>query len=507
MRRRVVAGLGAFILMAALVAFPLRARAMSAAAVAASVGGATLIAAYMAACGIYPYSEDGQSFGEWGARALTDLVEQYNQNRLERQIQIAQLTGYVAGRTIAIARDTWDKLREFVNWCRETFSLADNQAGGSLGVISSDSVPWFDFAGASSNSVIASVAYSQGIPLSNGWAFVVGNFYTTSSPSVPILPFLACNGNTYRLHVANKSHWVSICAASSPSRFENWAAGGWTNDFSGGTVYIDSFSYGFKSKPADFPVITVSDFDYSSRSLIGQFAASLFDSYSPSFSGITVDTSTVSIPAELSEDDDTEWVGLSVYPGTVTGVAGTGTTTETGGEAGGGTVAGTENPATVLTPQAVERIIQQGVEARQRPDVRPVEVEVGEGVTVDEETGELVAAEPGTVVITETDIPLSLGDYAIPSLSTVFPFSIPWDIMRVWQALDAEPRFPLQDFSMTLSVPWLFGDSPPTVRFGLDALGPEVAQKMDELAFMVRSFLLVIACVGFLVFISQFIKF
>lgn len=502
MKRRVVAGLGAFILMAALVAFPLRARAMSAAAVAASVGGATLIAAYMAACGIYPYSEDGQSFGEWGARALTDLVEQYNQNRLERQIQIAQLTGYVAGRTIAIARDTWDTLREFVGWCRETFSLEDNQTGVNVGIVSSDGfLPYnTDWPVGSDTAVNASSVVSLGFLFGT---YTWGTQYFAAATIPNVILAARQSGRNWSYIGISDSSFYSVYLGTRASNYANCLG-----------KYRDSYSFNGKTVYITGPVLTFTDLipselviilpDFSAESVVNAYYGGGVDT---SLQGITVDTSTVSIPAELPEDDDTEWVGLSVYPGTVTGVAGTGTTTETGVETGTGAVAGTENPATVLTPQAVERIIQQGVEERQRPDVRPVEVEIGEGVTVDEETGELVAAEPGTVVITETDIPLSLGDYAIPSLSTVFPFSIPWDIMRVWQALDAEPRFPLQDFSMTLSVPWLFGDSPPTVRFGLDAFGPGVAQKMDELAFMVRSFLLVIACVGFLIFISQFIKF
>ena len=78
--------------------------------------------------------------------------------------------------------------------------------------------------------------------------------------------------------------------------------------------------------------------------------------------------------------------------------------------------------------------------------------------------------------------------------------------MRIWQALGAEPRFPLQDFSLALDVPLLFGESPPVVRFDLASYPEAVSAKMDEVAGVVRYSLLLVACVGFLIFISQFIK-
>ena len=133
--RRLAAGFCAVVLAVTLTAYPLRARAMASATLAA-VGGATVIAATLAACGIYPYASAGEgSFGEWGARALTDLLTKYNEAHIESAIRMEQVRAYVVGRTLAVGREVWDKLRDFAAWVRDTYALTDNQMGVEIGFL------------------------------------------------------------------------------------------------------------------------------------------------------------------------------------------------------------------------------------------------------------------------------------------------------------------------------------------------------------------------------------
>lgn len=475
LRRRLSAGLCAVVLMAALVACPLRARAMASATLAA-VGGATVIAATLAACGIYPYASAGEgSFGEWGARALTDLLEKYNEAHIESAIRLEQVRAYVVGRTLAVGREVWDKLRDFAAWLWDTYALTDNQTEVGLGeyVGGYPSLPVSSIDDFSSNAV-------QILDGSN-WNNNVDVFVAASTSCVSSVYVFAqySSGSTdyYNLQFislspfdvyVSKSYSTSTPAVKSTHYL-------YPEPYDGVQYYIGTYGGGRASTLLN-GVQHIDYFEDAVRAIFGT---------KPILEGVTADTTTISVPAALPAEDDSEFVGLSVYPGTVSGV---------------------DTPATAITPQVVEEIIQQGVMSRERPVVRPVEIEVEAGTTVDTETGEVATESAEPIVISPTTIPLQASDYAIPSLSSVFPFSVPWDIMRIWQALDAEPRFPLQDFSLALDVPLLFGESPPVVRFDLASYPEAVSAKMDEVAGVVRYSLLLVACVGFLIFISQFIK-
>ncbi|MBQ6205806.1 MAG: hypothetical protein IJK52_01850 [Oscillospiraceae bacterium] len=452
-----------------------------ASATLAAVGGATVIAATLAACGIYPYASAGEgSFGEWGARALTDLLTKYNEAHIESAIRMEQVRAYVVGRTLAVGREVWDRLRDFAAWVRDTYALTDNQTGQQLGIFDNPA-PCYNFSGFSDSDAYAYI-FANGVPLaSDGTRFMV-----SASADIPrLLPFI----RGYHLYIGSdyfdlfNNRRVSPVFACSATRGSSLDRGGASYGAYGGVTYY----WCYNPTQIYFSDVSMYSLPVCPENVsIPVFLSSLFASYRPAFSGITADTSTISVPAALPVEDDSEFVGLSVYPGTVSGV--------------------TDIPATAMTPEAVEEIIQQGVMSRERPVVRPVEIEVEAGTTVDTETGEVATESAEPIVISPTTIPLQASDYAIPALSSVFPFSIPWDIMRIWQALGAEPRFPLQDFSLALDVPLLFGESPPVVRFDLASYPEAVSAKMDEVAGVVRYSLLLVACVGFLIFISQFIK-
>ncbi|MBQ6420476.1 MAG: hypothetical protein IJK02_05315, partial [Clostridia bacterium] len=215
----------------------------------------------------------------------------------------------------------------------------------------------------------------------------------------------------------------------------------------------------------DFPVYA------SAKAAIAAYAQALGN---PTLKGVMADTSVVDLLGELPEG------------------------AEMGGLAVAGAGAGVD---------ALEDVIESGVMERQKPAVRPVEVEIGEGAEVDADAGTVTEETPSVITITPESVPLSVSDYAVPGLHTLFPFSVPWDIARVWQALDAEPRWFLEDVVLTFPAPELWGGEPLVVTFRMEDMPQQLRDAVQGLAATVRAFLLIIACIGFLVFAVGFIKF
>lgn len=517
--RRVAAGLCALILAAALVAFPVRARAMSSVALA-SVGGATVIAATLAACGIYPYASAGEdSFGEWGARALTDLLEQYNQAHVESALRMEQVRGYVVGKTVAIASETWEKLRSFVSWMRQTYSLADNRAALELGTF--DTISALPVSDITSKDTF--YATSLHLPNENKTVAQGGNpnyAYTAfgathnnvfiacldepvTFDSGDCLPFYVAFGRVSGVYLLN-----GLCSASGPFQVaQRQELAYWYSD----NIHPDDSAFwamrrGYVRADRRAELLQAGVLIFSTaQSMYDYFDSCLRGTYRPTLSGITADTTTVSELPALPED--AEWGGLSVSPGTVTGVADAGIGVSAGTETGTGNPALVDNPVTVMTPQAVERIIQQGVEERQRPVVTPVDVQVATGTDIDSETGvvtqnPVVIELPESVVIENAveiappKIDNNPESWEIPDLNTVFPFSIPWDIFNIYSALNAEPVRP--SFSASLYIPLVNVDVPFSI-----GIPDSISEQVDAFAAFFRKLLLVFLCVATLFFIYE----
>lgn len=467
--------------------------ARATAGVLATVAGAAVVSAWLMACGIYPYvTQDGQSFGEWGAGELRDLWNSYIDSFVDGQAPSGatketfdKISGFVTGKTIAIAKGAWSGLRAFTNWIINKFSVTDNQTGVQL---SSYSLPGIDGVyrmrqlptGISSVAKEDVVLYgSASVQHSNGYAW-----YLCAGSGYDIYTFCNVSGSTIvetNISTYAGALYYAVSYNASTGVYDNssfrsvriashysFVDGIYT--YSG---YRTLTNYSSSSWSVGYPQSVSGNFNdiakpYSKRVITdtGQEVVS---------SAVIADTTTVSVPAELPE---TATYGGLTIPDAISGTA-----------------------------PAITDVIEQGVTEREKPIVRPTVVEIAEGIEVDAETGEIISDKP--VVVDESSIPLEVAAYQAPlsGLSSLFPFSIPWDIVRIFQALDAEPRFPLQDFSLTLDVPWLWGDAPPTVSFSLDSFPAKVQQTMDDVAAIVRAFLLIIACIGFLVFISQFLKF
>lgn len=467
--------------MGALVGFPVRARA--AAPALPIIGYAATIAAFLAACGIYPFQDEhGQSFGEWGARKLTELWDTYI-NEVYPTSEAAQVISdvksfYSNGGYMVMARDTWSRLRGFAGWITDKFGLASNQTDVALGVYESyPSIPCVLASEFSAMSNSDRRAYIRDNGLFLGWFKSDYSYrvwalaYGTDEPVYAAI----CRVGTFGDGTPNyRPFFFSLSSARVLSAYDpNPNAGLYRDEglanygltWGGITVYRWELS----ASPVISTIPGWVGFYESQREAVNDIYGT-----PPTLAGTMADTGLISVPAELPES--AEFGGLAVV--------GAGATAET-----------------------LEDVIEQGVMERQRPVVRPVDVEIGVGIEVDAGTGTVAAELPDTIIITPDSVPLSLSDYSIPGLSELFPFSVPWDIMRIWQALDAEPRWFLEDYVLTWDIPELWGDAPLVVTFRMEDMPQQVQDAVQGLARTVRAFLLILACIGFLIFAVSFIKF
>lgn len=411
--RRGGAFLCAVLLLFHLALFPLRARAAGVGALAA-VAGVTVLGAYLMASGVYPYiTEAGQGLSEWTADNLQPLIDKYNAylSSVGKSYQIVlngatpTIKGYLIQGVVMIANDVWGKLREFVVWLQSEYALTDNQTGAQLGTLISDLL-------------LAPVVQ----PLKVSTVAAHGLYVGTRDNGKAT--YLAADASG--VYVGNVLHGASglssvygvvVLYKVGDSASTRWLIGtpGWNPEsflpleYYSLTFNSTQYKYCFPTtKVAQIPdTIPVFDTMYD-------FCTALGTGGDITLSGITADTTTVA-PLEALPDD-VPWGGLAV-----------------------------EGTGAAASPAAVEGVIGGAITDRAKPVVRPVEVEIQQGTEVDTETGE-IAENP--VVITPDDVPLVASEYALPTaITTVFPFSLPWDFVRVLQALNAEPQPILFDVS------------------------------------------------------------
>lgn len=462
MRRRVISFFAAALLLIHVALFPAT-QAKAAAAALTAVGAAITVAAFLNACGIYPYLQDS-SFGEWGAQNLADLWSQYISSFEGGQTPSGgtvetfnTIKSFVVGNTLAVASATWGELRSFASWIVSKFSVTDNQTGVELGSYSGSSLPVFS--SAPSYDGLVSAGFSIGPRAGDSLAYPiflganvdgVFAYYEPSSLNPNMIRFVSLSPAIY--------YYTDVWRPTGESlRYEVgsfniggpvYASGGaLLGYYSGSVILVASLPDG------------VLEFGSPASAL------AYFSDYVPTFSGVIADTSTVSVPDALPEGS--QFGGLRVV----------------------------EAPATSGAP-AIADVIEGGVELRAQPVVEIANVDVEAGTDVDSETG---AITDNPVVITPDDSSYSDSDFQIPDLSTVWPFSIPWDLYRVYQAFDADPVPPY--FSITFaSFPGVEGS------VSLDISIPDsMRPTFDGVAEVVRSFALVIACIGFAVWLGKYI--
>lgn len=469
--KRVLAFLCTFLLVLDLALFPIRTHAAMSTALTA-VGAAVTVSAFLAACGVYPYLDGEQTFGEWGAQKLTTLWEEYIRGFQGGQAPsgatletFSTIKSFVVNGTLAITKATWDVLRGFAIWIVSNFQLTDNQTGlaltvGDNGYVTLPTVP---------EGATWDVVVERGFPIqlrvsddSNYWCIAseteadlyvayVGsgnswNFCFYSDCELP--PIIMAN--TYRnklstispkvyTHAGRPMYWIGTNSISLVSQTN-------TLKRNEGIPYLERLSGDIHSQGAS------------------DFAATCWEAlYGTQWrSGIMVDTGNVTIPAALPDDKD--WAGLQV------------------------TTAG----------RSPVKVIEQGVTERNKPVVRPIEIEVPTGVELDTETGIITE---DTIVITPEDVvptvealspPASFLSALQTTMTTKFPFCLPFDLFKILQAFYVAPEAPI--FHLSFHDP--FSNSDFSIRVDLSP--------WDEVAAVVRNFEAMILLAGFCLNFDKF---
>lgn len=461
-KRRAVAGVCAVLLVLTLVAYPVRARAASTALAAVGVG--VTVAAFLMACGVYPYAE-GESFAEWAAQDLEALWQQFTQAHAT-QVTYSSIKAFVLGGVLCYPRVTWDALRDFVAWIRDTFSLADDMADVAIGEYSGAiSLPVML---GPSYSALSSGGYYAGYQLSGGQPYY-GDLHMAASRDgvyLAYVPRLAAGGSNYLVYAISLNPFTDYTSYSSRS---NYVSSHYSANY--GLTYNGAVVHSYEHEemrvnqaPSDALIVAA----------VRDAFPIVFGGASE-FSGIMADTGALSVPAALPE----------------------------GAEFGGLQVA--ELGATA-TPQALEDAIEAGVMERQQPVVRPLEVEIEAGIEVNTDTG---AVTQNPAIITSDSVALSPSDFTLPrAISTVFPFSVPWDILRVYQALDAEPAFP--EIHAYLYVPGSslinsdYVDDKIPFTIGIPE---DMRPGFDAFAVKFRSIVLLLACIAVTWAMVKFFRF
>lgn len=433
---------------------PFRARATAGAL--AAVAGVTVLGAYLMASGVYPYiTEAGQSLSEWTSDNLQPLLDKYNAYLVSigKSYQITlngatpTVKGYMVQGAIVIANDIWNKLREFVQWIQSEYTLTDNQTGVHLGssvaisnylpsissgtwaVISSQGYEFGYQGNGERPEQHCYIAVSSEIPSNVFKVAIVEGFLCIAAPDV----------SYYQRHYYRTLGGTSVYAATVSSRMDY---NGMTYVFSGRIWHVANFT----------PLVP----SYSTY----QEFFDTFGADAPS-AGMTVDTGTVAPLGTLPAD--TPWGGLAAE--------------------------GTSNPV-----EAVE----QGITGREKPVIRPVEVEIGTGTEVDSETGEITE---NPVVVTPEDVVPTVAALSPPAsfisalqttMTTKFPFCLPFDLFKILQAFYVAPEAPV--FSLSFHDP--FSNSDFSIRVDLSP--------WDEVAAVVRNFEAMILLAGFCLDFDKF---
>lgn len=469
MKKRVGAFLCALLLAFNLVTTAPRARAASMALAAAGVG--VVLGAALCAAGIYPYKA-AESFGEWTSDKLASLWAQFCDSSEGQAIgatvemfRNGDIKGFQTGANIIMARAVYNPVVTFVNWVRTQFNVADNQTGVQLGTVETVArdvyFAGYDSSGVGSNTEMNRLILEQenywlrssefpyqSIYTNTPGVFMVRSVYTDSRGKHPgfyavsYTSFLlgsvnrASNGNTMSDYPGT---WRSTAATISGVNF----------------YYVAVYSTGILNATVFWPLESNVPLIQNPGKSDAQFCFEILGA-EPILDGITADTSTTKALDPLPADK--EYGGLAVAGATPM-----------------------ETPAD---------IIEQGITDREKPVVRPVEVDL-EGVEMDTETGELtenpVVVTPDVAIpgIQDLTVPQTFLDKLETAMRTKFPFCLPFDFMRFIAALNMTPEAPR--FSLTFHDP--FTDSDYTITVDL--------APWDGVAALVRQLESVLLLLGF----------
>lgn len=464
--KRVGAVLCALALLLHLAFFPLRARATVAAGALTAVGFAVTVTAFLNLAGIYPFNPDtgeGLTFPEWTDDALQKLVDLYNVAHATAPITAQTVKSYALGATIAVANEGWNRLRAFVDWIKAEYAPADNVAGVELGAISSGALLSIPFV---TSETSYAGAWQNGVDVYriSSWTYPIRVVAQPHSGSTAV-PIFACmvlgesNGTAayYMLLLSKVAARYRVATRSNSNSYSG----------SNGDLFYNGNVDGYPYYGVQLGISSVADYETNIASNNLPFFDSTLDALralygndKPSLSGITADTATITTPAAPAADSD--FTGMQV----------------------GGLGQG-------VTADALEDVIESGVQNREQPTVRQVEVEIQAGTAVDGETGEVTE---NPVVIDQADVipsvaaltaPQAFLDALTTTMTTKFPFCLPFDIMRILSAFVKEPRAPV----ISLTFHDGFSDADYTISVDL--------APWDDVAAVVRQLESILLLLGF----------
>lgn len=435
-----------------------------------TVGWAETVSSFLMASGIYPFESDEETgYQEWSVSSLKALWDEFLDDTSQVAYDIVDLTGSLVKGIIAIASGRWSVLREFATWIVSKYSVTDNQSGVELGEMLYYFLPvpsnaYYGPSGTAITQDSYSWNSSNGLHVFTDANGNIGRYsvdYNTQKAVVFASPSTESDGSvSYLLVVVSPSggrmiSTLPLYGTTQTTVIIQGVFSGLQSPYD--TLYFARYTnHIYVSSSAvlapNIPVVNFSDglskaFDYFNTGSDGSF-----------FQGVTANTTTVSIPDALPEGED--------FGGLV--VAGAGAN---------------------VTLEQLQTIIQTAVTESLQPLVTPVGVVVAPSVDLTP-GGEIVET---PVEITPGDIPLQSSDYSVPNLTSVFPFSIPWDIMSIYSALNAEPVRP--SFDANVYIPVL--DTHVPFHIGVT---DETADAVDNAMALWRNMLLILLCVGTLWF-------
>lgn len=434
-----------------------------------SLGWRDTIAAWLMTSGIYPtMTEDDTSFGGWADNRVVSLWNEFvdfvgdsTQATLE---DLYNISSYLVDGVMTISKGKWGQLRSFTQFLRDKYALQDNQEGVQIGELISHG--W--------DAVITSqyiLMPYQPAPIT--WQMVQEFGLSVCNDGFHWLSSCVEGGTPYKMYLARIGteetfQATFISGATGQVRYSCGTGGGWFRGDNLTSIYTyDGASY-YYFQAGQSNVLPTNGYTIPLYSTLDDFVSYLVGANLLTQrlddenidNRINVDTTIVNTPAALPAESD--------Y--------------------GGIRIAGTGEAVTV---EALQELIQEAVIEGLQPIINVVGVDLAPDININPDNGD-ITQDP--IEITPDNIPMTQSDYMIPQLHTRFPFSIPWDVFNVLNALNAEPQRPYWDVSLTL--PGLFGEDvqiPFTIGVKDDS---PVAAPMDRTAAVIRAFVFVLLCVG-----------
>lgn len=378
----------------------LSARAIAPAIAAAGVAAPAVISAFLAACGIYLYDtgQEGSADGTYGkvVELWGEFRDWYTQQFPSSPEPPTDFNGFVTLGGIYLSAKVFDLLSEFARWIKDKYSLGDNDdvnMGEGIGNYLIYGTSTYVGVTVDGNDVYITRLTDNASSLQIGvWYDGSQSFlcFASADGNVPLIGLeLTIGSNRFGISTQNRQYVYEFLLLDY----------GYTNTYQ----VFDNIAVGI-------PVLSA----YSNTSGVKQEIIS--GAGTGQDDDVSVRTGVISIPQVLP--DDTEAGGIFI-PGVTDST----------------------------TPGEVEEIIEQSITTGTYPSIRPVPVEVQDGVTVTDG-----GAEPDAIVIGSAQVPVPITAYQLSGLETVWPFSIPWDVLQILSLLNAEPQAPRFEFELYLGV-------------------------------------------------------